>query len=115
MRAYGPGFAGGGPVLSLIAVSTCLLCIQLPIGHFLIAVGEMWLCAAMNTTWGVLLVLGTWLFVAKGGLGAIGLSLAYLLAYTVHLAWHYGVAANIIRRRYFRAIATDEPALAVKC
>ena len=115
MRAYGPEFARGGAVLSLTAVSTCLLCIQLPIGHFLIAVGEMWLCAAMNTTWGILLVFGTWLFVGKGALGAIGLALAYLLAYTVHLAWHYGVAANIIRHRYLSAKVESEPALAVKC
>jgi O-antigen/teichoic acid export membrane protein len=114
MRAYGPGFSGGGPVLSLIAVSTCLLCIQLPIGHFLIAAGEMWLCAAMNTTWGILLVLGTWLLVAKGALGAIGLALAYLLAYTVHLAWHYGVAAKIISRRCLPARTADVPALVMK-
>lgn len=114
MRAYGPGFAGGGAVLSLTVVATGLLCIQLPIGHFLIAVGEMWLCAAMNTTWGIILVLGTWLFVRKVGLGAIGLALAYLLAYTLHLAWNYGVGAHIIHRRYLPATAKDESVLAVE-
>jgi O-antigen/teichoic acid export membrane protein len=111
MQAYGPGFARGGPVLSLIAVSTCLLCVQLPIGHVLIALGEMWLGAAMNITWGILLVAGTWLFVEKKGLGAIGLALAYVLAYTAYLAWHYGVATNVIRRRYSPIKAQPEPVL----
>jgi O-antigen/teichoic acid export membrane protein len=86
MSLYGPGFAGNGAVLAVVALSVVLLTIQMPVGQMVAATGRMWVGAAMNVAWSAVFIVAVVLFLSHG-MGALGFALAGLVAYCAHCIW----------------------------
>ena len=82
LKTYGPGFESGRPVILVLALSAVLSATIGVSGQFIASEDRMWWGLFLNLIWAVTLIIGTWFLVGRG---ALGLSLAYLLAYGVHL------------------------------
>lgn len=96
MASYGPQFRNHGEVLIIVCVVSALLAAMVPAGQVITATGRMWLGMFMNLGWAIVLIVSTVLFVRQN-MGAAGLALAYLAAYTVHSVWTFGFAVRFAR------------------
>jgi O-antigen/teichoic acid export membrane protein len=86
MRGYGPGFEAGRWVLVLLAFSSVVISISQVVGQVLVSKGEMWTGFGINVLWAAtLLLVGEWLL--SKGYGALGLAVAYSVAYLLHMLW----------------------------
>jgi O-antigen/teichoic acid export membrane protein len=94
MHLYGADFTNGWPVLILVAFTSLLLGLTLPIGNIIAASGRMWVGFLMNTGWAIVLIGSAWVLLPWG---ALGLAAAFLIAYLVHITWTYWYAMKIIR------------------
>jgi O-antigen/teichoic acid export membrane protein len=93
MQQYGVDFAGTGTVLVLIALSALFMGLSVPVGNMIAASGRMWVWFLMNLGWAIVLigcarVLLPW--------GALGIAVALLAAYSVHLIWTTWYAMRVI-------------------
>jgi len=82
MASYGADFISGRNVLVLQAFAAAIAAVVGVLGQFLVSTGAMWSLICLQIVWGSVNVGLTWIFRADG---AKGLSLAYLVAYVVHL------------------------------
>lgn len=82
MAAYGSDFARSWAVLAILAVSAALSAVGGVIGVAIWSTGKMWHGLVLNTAWAIVF-LSTFYFTLH--LGALGLSVAYLVAYISHL------------------------------
>ena len=82
MSAFGSGFSQGAQVLVWVTLSTILSTSIGVIGAAISSMGKMWHGFMLNCIWGAALLVFTYIFISKG---AYGLSLAYVLSYTIHL------------------------------
>ncbi|MEW6223966.1 MAG: oligosaccharide flippase family protein [Chloroflexota bacterium] len=98
MGLYGEGFADSGDVLAVVAVTGIVVAVGIPIGPLLAAVGRMWLGALTNVA-GAIVFVGTAVVLISGGGGAMGLAMAYLLAWIANGAWALVAAWFVLRRR----------------
>lgn len=96
MSLYGASFAQGAVVLSIVAITTTLLAVQQPVGKVIVASGRMWVGAAMNLGWAIVLLGACWLLLARGW-GARGLAMGFLVAYMAHGIWTFGYAIRLLR------------------
>lgn len=80
MSLYGKGFADYKLVLIYTLVTASLYAIQNPIGNLFAAHGKMWAGFSMNFVWGITFIILTYLQIR---LGAEGISLSRLIAYTL--------------------------------
>jgi O-antigen/teichoic acid export membrane protein len=94
---YGEGFAGRGTVLQITAVTAALAAINSPVGNLIAAHGRMWVGAAMNGGWVVVLLATSWIFLSLNW-GAEGAAGAYVAAYVCHTTWVGLFAAKLFRR-----------------
>lgn len=78
---YGEGYTEGTLVFSLMLMTALFINVQQQIGSVFQAVGRMWLAFVINFVWAVVLVVGYLLLKDQG---ALGLSIAYLIAYANH-------------------------------
>ncbi len=81
MGIYGSAFAGHWLTLLVALATGGVLAIQIPIGQIMIASGRMWLVTTLQVIWAVILCGATWAFLP---LGALGVILARLLAWSIH-------------------------------
>lgn len=91
MLLHGVEFQRFAPVLTIVALTGLLYAAQSPVGQLVAASGHMWLGAGMNVAWSVLFLVATWRLVGDGA-GAVGLALAYLVAYAASSVWTFGYA-----------------------
>lgn len=91
----GPDFGNHGQVMVLTALSGLLLSVQTPIGNYIAATGKMWTGAAMNTGWGIVLVVSAKYFLGIYP-GAKALAAALLTAYIFHAIWTAAFAAKTL-------------------
>ena len=96
MRAYGSEFGHASRLLVLMVAAGALSALLNVAGQVIAGVGRMWLGFGLTAVWAATLV-GTAL--ALRSRGALGLSLAYLAAYLVHLLLALGCAQRLLRRR----------------
>jgi len=94
MAQYGPSFADGWPVLLVVLATASLMAVMTPVGNFIAASGRMWTGAAMNAGWGAVAVVSAWLFIP---MGAVGLALAFLIAYLAHSVWVFVYVYYVLR------------------
>jgi len=94
MPLYGEGFSNGWLVLLTCILTGCLLTVQIPVGNVIVASGKMWLGFYMNSGWAIILLVFTWFFVSWG---ALGLALAYLIAYSFHAVWTLGYGFYLLK------------------
>jgi O-antigen/teichoic acid export membrane protein len=88
MSLYGNGFEVGAPVLVAMLVVAVLLAIGTVVGQLMVSTGKMWFGVTVNLIWGVILVGAAALFVPRHG--ALGLGLAYVVAYAIHTLLQLG-------------------------
>ena len=79
LRLYGPEFRGGEMAMLLVVGTAGVCVIGQTMGTILWAKGKVWFGLAANTIWALILLLIVWRTVPA--MGAIGLALAYLVAY----------------------------------
>lgn len=96
LRSYGPGFESGQSVLLVLALSAVLSATIGVGGQFIASEDKMWWGLFLNLIWAITLVAGTWFLVKRG---ALGLSLAYLLAYGVHLLTSAGFVYYVLSKQ----------------
>jgi len=82
MASYGKGFRAGHLVLVLLSLSAVLNATIGVIGQAIASEDRMWWGMLLNMLWAGVLILSAWYLI---GYGAIGLSLAILIAYAFHL------------------------------
>jgi len=82
MKSYGTEFQEGQRVLILLSAVSVITTTLSVIGQSIASMGKMWHGFILNGIWAVTLVGSAW-FMTKAG--AMGLSLAFFIAYSVHL------------------------------
>jgi O-antigen/teichoic acid export membrane protein len=82
MQLYGSGFESGTDVFYLIMLVSVLLSAGVVVGGLLSSTGAMWTGFLFNSVWAATMI-GT-AIVAVPREGALGLALAYALAYLIH-------------------------------
>jgi O-antigen/teichoic acid export membrane protein len=82
MSRYGRGFESGGLVLQVLCAASVIAATLTAVGQFMTAEGRIWAGFALNGVWAVVLVSSCTLL---KNYGALGLALANLSAYAVHL------------------------------
>jgi len=80
MRIYGHGFADGGPVLATVVIAYGISSASSFFRVVLVATGRLWSQNLHAVIWGMTMI-GSFLFLLR--LGAVGLGMAYAIAYTV--------------------------------
>lgn len=95
LRGYGSGFESGRLVLVVLSFAAALNATLSVSGLLIASEDRMWAGLTLNFIWAVALIGGTSLWV---GMGALGLALANLVAYLVHLVTVTFFAFYLIRK-----------------
>ncbi len=82
MRAFGKGFEGSWLVLILVALSAVLTACASVVGVVIWSSGRMWTAFLLNGIWALVFIVTA---IALLRYGALGLALAYLVSYSIHL------------------------------
>jgi O-antigen/teichoic acid export membrane protein len=98
MSMYGSSFASRGAVLLMTGSAAALIAVQSPVATLVAAASRMWVGAAMNAAWALVLLGSSWSFL-RANWGADGLAAAYLVAYAAHSIWTFGFAAVILNEQ----------------
>ena len=85
MALYGREFHGGGAPIVLLSIAAVLMAANTTIGQVITSSGSMWASLGLNALWAFGFVVSA--FVLVPSRGAVGLGLAYCLAYTLLLIW----------------------------
>lgn len=96
MKGYGESFVSGYWVLIISVATAALLAVMQPVGNLIAASGRMWTGFFMNTGWGIVLLLGSYLMVRWGAEGLAG---ARLVAYAAHAIWTFGFAVMCLNKK----------------
>lgn len=96
MHLYGHDFVGASGVLVLLVVAGALSAPLTIVGHAIAGAGRMWLGLALSVVWACVLVSTSYALRANG---ALGLSVAHVAAYGVHLLVALAFASAIVRGR----------------
>jgi O-antigen/teichoic acid export membrane protein len=94
MRAYGTEFAGASRVLVLLVVAGAVSAPLTIVNHALAGAARTWTTLGLNLLWASVLVAVTWALRARG---AVGLSVAHVAAYSVHLLAGLACASKVVR------------------
>jgi O-antigen/teichoic acid export membrane protein len=99
MAGYGPSFSHGGWVLSTLCVAAVITATLNVIGQSIVSEGRMWVGFLLNSVWATVL-LTVCAFQRQNG--AMGLALANVIAYGVHL-----VTVTVYARQRLRSYALE--------
>lgn len=81
---YGSHFVNLKLPLIIMSVTTTLVAVNSVIGQVIASQGRMWLGFMLNLFWAFVLIASAYLFVDYSKMGAIGLSISYLISYVAH-------------------------------
>jgi O-antigen/teichoic acid export membrane protein len=84
-KIYGEEFKGIEIIITILAISGFLNLINSTIGVALVSSERIWLGTFMNFGWALVVIIASSVLIPK--YGAIGMALAYLLAYLAHSLW----------------------------
>ncbi|HVI94703.1 MAG TPA: oligosaccharide flippase family protein [Anaeromyxobacter sp.] len=96
MHLYGHGFVEASGVLVLLVIAGALSAPLSIVGHAIAGAGRMWLGLALSVVWAAVLVSTSYVLRTRG---ALGLSIAHVAAYGVHLLVALAFASAIVRGR----------------
>lgn len=82
---FGKDYDGTAPIITLLMISCFLTVINNTIGIAIASSGRMWTGVVMNFGWALSLVVSAYFFIPTKY--AIGLAIAYLVAYVFHTCW----------------------------
>lgn len=89
MSGFGEEFSGKSFVFIITMTTSVMMVLNDVIGRTLVSQGKMWLGLLFNMAWAFALILSAYILVVKYDYGAIGLTTAYLIAYSLHSIWQY--------------------------
>lgn len=92
---YGNEFQDIKLPLIIMSLSTILITINNVIGQVIASQGRMWIGFCLNLFWAIVLIISVYITIKVYQLGAIGMSLSYLIAYILHT-----VTQTIISHKY---------------
>lgn len=95
MSAYGAEFEGATRVLVVLVLAGAVSAPLTIVNHALAGAGRTWTTLGLNVLWATAIVSVTWALRARG---AVGLSLAHLGAYALHLGAALLCARAVVRR-----------------
>ena len=95
LRAYGPAFVDGWPVLIVIALAFSVASLSSLLRAVLVATGQWWWQNVHAAIWGATLLGSLWLLSSRG---AMGLALSYLIAFCVIIVTQGISAARAVSR-----------------
>jgi len=98
MRAYGPGFAQGWPVLTISATTAFVSCLNGAVGTAILSSGAAWAGFAFNAMWAGVFISGCHFLVVSHG--AFGQATAMLAAYLAHTIWQVVYLRRCLFRLY---------------
>ncbi|MGB9879227.1 MAG: oligosaccharide flippase family protein, partial [Anaerolineae bacterium] len=93
MTLYGWEFQDGYAVLAVLVLATYVQAILTCLASLIAASGRMWLGMAMNLGWAAILLGATYILVPQ--FGVLGLAVAYLAAYALHMVWALVFGASV--------------------
>ena len=88
LKSYGAAFTDNRTFLVLIA-STIPNAVAAVLGQVIASKGKMWIGFLLNFIWAIWIVLFSVIFITKMNYGALGLALAVLCAYILHVIFSY--------------------------
>ena len=94
VKFYGSEYSDALYPLILMFVTAFFITINNVIGQAIASQGKMWFGFQLNLVWAFFIIVLSYIFIVYQGLGAIGLSLAYLLSYLIHTIIQYFFAKN---------------------
>lgn len=95
LKMYGKNYADANIPMIILMITTILIAVNNVIGQAIASLNKMWLAFYVNLIWGISLIVFSSVFVIKYDLGAIGLSVSYLLSYIVHSICQYFILLKI--------------------
>jgi len=110
LKSYGHGFESGRLVILILGLSAVLTAITSASGPFMASEDRMWSGMILNLVWAVTLLSSTWFLIKRG---ALGLALAYLIAYAVHLVTVSCFAYYMLSNRQSSLAAMPGPSSSV--
>jgi O-antigen/teichoic acid export membrane protein len=81
---YGENYKRAIYPLIIMFTTTFLITVNNVIGQAIASQGKMWYGFYVNTIWAIVLIICSYILIVKYQLGAIGLSLAFLISYIIH-------------------------------
>jgi O-antigen/teichoic acid export membrane protein len=94
--AYGPEFGGGTSVLTVLVIAGAIAGPLNVAGNAITGAGRMWFVFGLQVLWAGVLLAATFALRSRG---ALGLSIAHLVAALVHLVMSLGCAYLMVRRQ----------------
>lgn len=95
--SYGKQYNNAQFPLVIMLITTGLVAINNVIGQVIASKNKMWLGFYVNMIWGLFLVSFSYLFIVILKMGAIGISLSYLLSYLLHTMIQFLFIKNILK------------------
>jgi O-antigen/teichoic acid export membrane protein len=81
---YGDRYLNATIPMILMFTTTGFVAVNNVIGQAIASQGKMWAGFLANMLWAIILILASWFFIIYFEMGAIGLSIAYLISYIFH-------------------------------
>jgi len=108
-QIYGREFIEARYVIAVLLLATFLNVVNGTVGQALVSSGKMWVGTIMNLAWAMVLLASAQILVTQNG--SLGLSVAYLIAYTAHTVWvmwyvQARLAPGILERTKWLALAS---------
>lgn len=96
---YGEEYSNARIPLIVMLITTVLMSVNNIVGNAITSLDKMWFGFLSNFLWGFVLIIFSFIFIKIYSLGAVGLSIAYLLSYTSHTVVQYFILKYITKTR----------------
>ena len=87
MSILGPGFAGRGPVLGIVALGIVAASPCVVFSHVLLALARVWDMAALAAVWAVCVIIISFFFAPLAGAAGVALAVAAAYSILAAMAW----------------------------
>lgn len=81
---YGPKYSNALAPMIVMFITTGFIAVNNVIGQAIASQGKMWLGFFVNCLWAISLIISNYILVVYFKLGALGISIAYLISYSFH-------------------------------
>jgi O-antigen/teichoic acid export membrane protein len=94
---YGSEYKGAQYPLVIMLITTGLIAVNNVIGQVIASKNKMWIGFYVNMLWGMFLIFFSYIFIVVMKMGAVGISLAYLLSYLLHTIIQFLFIKNLLK------------------
>ncbi len=97
LKLYGDQYKDAIGAFIVIMITTGILAINNVVGQVLASKSKMWLAFFINLIWGSIMVFCSYILIVRFNMGALGLSLSYLISYISHTFVQFTVCKKYIK------------------